>query len=212
MPAHDAILFDLDGVLVDSRHAFARSLNAALAANGLAQRPEHELYRYIGPPLHTTLADLGAGDRAQACVDAYRERYLTHSASETEVVAGIGPVLAALGEQVPMVVATSKTQALAEPLLAALGLRQYFSAVVGPDLAAENESKATTVGRALTHLPADARPVMVGDRKYDIAGAAAHGLKCIGVLWGIGSEAELTEAGAARLASAPADLLTLVDI
>ena len=210
MPAHDAILFDLDGVLVDSRTAFARSLNAALAANGLRERPEHELHRYIGPPLHATLAELGAGDRVQPCVDAYRARYRSHSAAETEVVPGIEEILARLADQVPLVVATSKSQALAEPLLDALALRRYFTAVVGPDLAADNESKATTIGRALTHVPADAHAVMIGDRKYDVAGAAAHGLACVGVLWGIGSEAELTEAGAARLAHAPADLLALL--
>jgi phosphoglycolate phosphatase-like HAD superfamily hydrolase len=49
---HDAVLFDLDGVLVDSRTPFARSVNGALASHGLAARPEHELIQYLGPPLH----------------------------------------------------------------------------------------------------------------------------------------------------------------
>jgi phosphoglycolate phosphatase len=47
---------------------------------------------------------------------------------------------------------------------------------------------------------------MVGDRRYDVLGAAAHGLPCVGVLWGVGSEEELREAGAAALADAPAML------
>lgn len=211
MPGHDALLFDLDGVLVDSRTAFVRSLNAALAAHGLPERAPADLHRFIGPPLHATLAELGAGDAVQSCVEAYRARYRTHSAAETEVVPGMPDVLRALSARVPLVVATSKSQALAEPLLDALALRQYFTAVVGPDLAADNEPKSATIGRALGHLSATSQPVMIGDRKYDVAGAAAHGLPCVGVLWGIGSADELTAAGARALARTPDELLSLVD-
>ena len=47
---------------------------------------------------------------------------------------------------------------------------------------------------------------MVGDRRYDIAGAHANGLRGIGVLWGYGDREELTAAGADLLAASPADL------
>jgi phosphoglycolate phosphatase len=47
---------------------------------------------------------------------------------------------------------------------------------------------------------------MVGDRRYDVIGAAAHGVVCIGVLWGIGSEEELREAGAEAIVRAPEEL------
>ena len=48
---------------------------------------------------------------------------------------------------------------------------------------------------------------MVGDTRFDVIGAHAHGLACIGVLWGIGSEEELREAGADLLVATPQDLL-----
>ena len=48
--------------------------------------------------------------------------------------------------------------------------------------------------------------IMVGDRRYDIAGAHANGLRAIGVLWGYGARQELEEAGADLLVAAPADL------
>jgi phosphoglycolate phosphatase len=51
-----AVLFDLDGVLVNSRAAIAGSLNRALAANGLPEHPEPELHRFIGPALATVFA------------------------------------------------------------------------------------------------------------------------------------------------------------
>ena len=51
---------------------------------------------------------------------------------------------------------------------------------------------------------------MVGDRLHDVHDAAAHGLDCIGVLWGIGSREELVAAGAVAVADTPADLQELL--
>jgi phosphoglycolate phosphatase len=107
------------------------------------------------------------------------------------------------------VVATSKSQALAEPLLEQLGVRAHFRAVYGPSLQARDESKSETIARALEGLPLSRRPVMVGDRKFDVLGARAHDLPCVGVLWGIGGEQELREAGAVVLVDEPADLVEL---
>jgi phosphoglycolate phosphatase len=67
-----------------------------------------------------------------------------------------------------------------------------------------------TVGRAIAALPSGARPIMVGDRKYDIAAAHEHEIPAIGVLWGVGSEEELLGAGADELARTPAELSSLL--
>jgi len=201
---HDAILFDLDGVLVDSRVPITRSLNAALAAHGHPGRPAAELHQFIGPPLHEAFRRLTGEADVDAFVAAYRDRYRVKMDAETVVVDGVPGMLAGLAP--PAVVATSKPRALAEPLLEALGLREHFLAVEGPSLSADGESKAVTIGRALSALPAGARPVMVGDRMHDVHGAAAHGLDCIGVLWGIASREELVEAGAAAIAATPEGL------
>jgi phosphoglycolate phosphatase len=211
MPDHDAVLFDLDGVLVDSRTPFARSVNSALAAHGLPPRPEHELHQYLGPPLHRTFQALVA-DRAlvQPCVDLYRARYRKLAASETTIFPGIRELLETISERLPLVVATSKPRALAEPLLDALGLRRFFVAVIGPELDSENEQKTVTIGRALQELPPGAQPVMVGDRKHDIRAAHDHDLRVIGVLWGIGTVEELRTAGADALVQTPADLAVLL--
>jgi phosphoglycolate phosphatase len=186
-------LFDLDGVLVDSRGAFSRAVNAALVANGLPARSEDELHQYLGPPLHHAFADL-VDDHAlvQRCVDAYRVIYSERAATETAVFPGIRDLLADLSRRVTLVVATSKPRALAEPLLRALELRGFFAAV--------------TVERAIRELPSGARPVMVGDRRYDIVAAHENAILAVGALWGIGSEQELVAAGADDLARTPAEL------
>jgi phosphoglycolate phosphatase len=209
MPA-DAAIFDLDGVLADSRLAFARCVNAALAGAGLPERPPEELHPFLGPPLYGTFVQL-TGDEAvaQACLDAYRARYREHSAAETTVPDGMAEAIRELADHMPLAVATSKARALSVPLLEALGLLDRFAVVEGPALDAHLEPKAETIGRALRGLPVDARPVMVGDTRFDVVGAHAHGLPCIGVLWGIGSEEELREAGADAIAATPADVVEL---
>ena len=209
MPA-DAVLFDLDGCLVDSRVPFARSINAALDEHGLPQRPEHELHAFLGPPIHTTFCDLyGDEQLAHSLVDSYRRHYRARAAAETPVFDGVPEVVAELSLRVPLVVATSKPHALADPLLEALGLRPHFRAVVGPELSAVNEPKSATVERALRHV--SGRVVMVGDRRFDIEAARHHGLRSVGVLWGIGAEAELRSAGADALVERPDQLPAAID-
>jgi phosphoglycolate phosphatase len=207
----DAAIFDLDGVLADSRVAFARCVNAALVAAGVPERDPAELHPYLGPPLHATFVEL-TGDRAlaQRCLDAYRARYRERAAAETTVPDGMADAIATLAARMPLAVATSKPLALSTPLLDALGLLSHFGVVEGPSLQAEAEPKAETIRRALLGLPAAARPVMIGDRRFDVEGAHAHGLPCIGVLWGIGTEEELRAAGADAIVASPAELVEAV--
>jgi phosphoglycolate phosphatase len=215
LTATDAVLFDLDGVIVDSRTAFVRSMNAALLAHGLPEREPAELTPYLGPPLHRTFATLagesGAGEHVvDGLVMAYRARYRTTMAAESAVFPGMAEALEQLAATMPLVVATSKSQALAEPLLEQLGVLGHFQAVYGPSLQARDEAKSLTIARALEALRHARRPVMVGDRKFDVVGARAHDLPCVGVLWGIGSERELREAGAAVLVDEPAELVEVL--
>lgn len=208
----DAVLFDLDGCLVDSRVPFTRSVNAALVEHGLAPRPDEELHGYLGPPIHATFRGMVGDERlVQSLVDAYRRRYRERAAAETPVFAGVPEVVVGLARRVPLVVATSKPHALAEPLLRALGLRDHFRAVVGPDLAAVDEPKTATVERALAHVRDHRRVVMVGDRRFDVEAARRHGLRSVGVLWGIGSAGELRAAGADVLVDHPSELPAAID-
>ena len=204
------VLFDLDGVLVDSRGPISSCINHALAANGRPERDPADLYRYIGPPLLSAFAELldepVASPAVARCAATYRERYAVASLTETAVTPGIDEVLAALqGAGRRLAVATSKPRAFAEPLLEALGMRRYFDAVAGPELDATGEDKTTTVGNALRALGAT-RGAMVGDRSFDMVAARAHGLRAVGVGWGIGSITELEAAGADEIVATPGEL------
>jgi phosphoglycolate phosphatase len=216
MPAaSDAVvLFDLDGVLADSRAPISGCINHALAEHGYAPRPPAELHASIGALLPAVFAEIIAAPpdspAIAACVATYRARYATASLTETTAAPGIADALAGLAAAGRRLgVATSKPRPFAEPLLEALGLRQFFAVVAGPELDMGAEDKTATVGAALRALDAD-RGAMVGDRSFDMVAAHAHGLRAIGVGWGIGSREELLAAGADTIVDTPAGLAAAV--
>jgi phosphoglycolate phosphatase len=196
-----AVLFDLDGVLIDSVESITASMRHALVALGRAPRTAPELRRFVGPPLEETAAALLSCDEPEAIarwVKACREHYAVHCVEQTRAMPGLCDVIPALAARVPLAVATSKPEVYSERLLEAFGVRRHFRALVGRTLALDRETKARVIGRALAALglPDGSEAVMVGDREHDVHGAAAHGMPTIGVLHGAGDEAELRAAGA----------------
>ncbi len=201
------VIFDLDGVLVDSRAAIAGCMNHALTVLGRPTRPEPDLYAYIGPPISHSFGDvLGLAPEdpeVVAMMAAYRERYASVSLTATTVEPGMPEALDRLAGDHRLAVATSKPTAFAEPLLDAVGLSAYFDVIAGPALDEHAEPKTETLRAALARL-GPTRAVMVGDRSFDVLAAHANGLPAIGVRWGIGSAQELSEAE--RLIDRPAEL------
>ncbi len=207
-PAPVAVLFDLDGVLIDSRRAITGALNRTLEELGLPRRDPSELQSWIGPPLMETWGDLVGAEQAPDALERYRAQYRAVMLEETTLAPGVLPVVAALAERVPLAVATTKARDFAVPICEALGLAEHLRAIEGPDDLRKAEPKTITVGKALAAMglePGAAAP-LVGDRRHDAEAAAANGLPCVGVLWGIGDEAELRDAGADPIVADPAEL------
>jgi phosphoglycolate phosphatase len=211
--APDAILFDLDGTLVDSEPGIVASCRAALRAlghrgDGLA------VSDLIGPPLEevmaTVLARLG-DDRVDAAVAAYRAHYGAEGLMATTAYPGVAAALERLASRgIPLFVATSKRTVFAERILANLGLVGRFAAVHGSEPGGAVDVKAELIADLMSRRGLRAeRCLMVGDRRQDVAGARANGMAAVGVLWGYGDRAELAEAGAQRILAEPAELVAL---
>jgi phosphoglycolate phosphatase len=209
----EAVLFDLDGVLLDSATAIIDCINEALVSLGEPARPPANLRRFVGPPLADGFAELIGPERAGELVAAYRTRYATASLEHTTVFPGMVEVLEYLGARVPLAVATSKPLAYTKPLCDHLELTPYFAAIEGPGLS-ETEPKTITVRRALDALglQAGAAAPLIGDRLHDVEAAHANRLRCVAVLWGFGDEAELRGAGADAVVSDPAQLAGAVGL
>ncbi len=113
--------------------------------------------------------------------------------------AGIPDALAQLQDRgVPLAVATSKLQGEADRILRDFGIAEFFTAVAGAS--PERISKADVVAHALERLETSSihTPLMVGDRLWDIEGAATHGVPTILVSWGY-ARAEEFELALARV-------------
>jgi phosphoglycolate phosphatase len=197
----DAALFDLDGCLIDSRAGILASVGVAMTACGFAPLPDAELEWLIGPPLRSGFAELcrrvGRDESvAQALLDAYRADYHETMLDRTPLVPGMEALVRRLSAMRPVGVVTSKPRVLALEILEHHGMTEVLSVVEGPTFDEADEPKTVTLGRALVELDGLTASVMVGDRHHDIEAGRAHRLRTIGVTWGIGSAAELGEAGA----------------
>ena len=192
------ILFDLDGVLIDSLASIHAALNHALAALGRPTIDAAAARPLIGPPLHASARSLVGDDPAEVerFIDLYRARYAAICERESAPAAGLTTTLAALRGRWPLAVATHKPERFARAILRALGVDGDFAAIVGGALDG-SDTKAAIIGRALAALGAGpAGALMIGDRAHDVVGAAAHGIPTIGVLSGMGSREELAAVGA----------------
>jgi phosphoglycolate phosphatase len=214
--ARTVLLFDLDGTLTDPRPGLVGSIRYALERLGAACPSDEALASYIGPPLRGTFAALLATTEPGRIEDAmrlYRERYGVAGLFENAVYAGIPETLAELAATTARrYIATAKPAVFARRIADHFGLARHFDGIYGPELDGRFDAKADLIAHLLAaEGVAAANAVMIGDRANDIAAARANRVRSVGVLWGYGSAAELTDAGADALCAAPGDLSACLD-
>jgi phosphoglycolate phosphatase len=205
----DTVFFDLDGTLSDPKIGITTSIQYALAKFDIRVPTQDELTWCIGPPLHASFkALLGSSDAdADRAVAFYRERFGDVGLFENTLYAGIEDVLTAVAPARRLFVATSKPHVFADRIIDHFGLRRHFERVFGSELDGTRVHKTDLLRYALDETSTDpARAIMIGDRKHDMIGAANNGIGTIGVLYGYGSRAELTEAGAHHLCATPSEI------
>jgi phosphoglycolate phosphatase len=202
--------FDLDGTLTDPKPGITRCIQYALERLGFPVPSQDDLVCCIGPPLHASMKKfVGTDELAHRAVELYRERFRDVGLFENEAYAGIEETLAkvAVGGR-RLFVATSKPKVYADRIVEHFGLGGLFEHVFGSELDGTRTDKADLLAYALSAAKVDpARAIMIGDRSHDVVGARKNGMKAIGVLYGYGSLAELTDAGADHLCAAHPDLV-----
>jgi phosphoglycolate phosphatase len=202
--------FDLDGTLTDPKPGITGCIQYALDRLGFPAPHADDLVWCIGPPLHASMKIfVGTDELAHRAVELYRERFRDVGLYENRLYDGIEKTLsevAACGR--PLFVATSKPKIYADRIIEHFGLRHHFQQVFGSELDGTRTDKAELLAYALAEAKVDpARAIMIGDRSHDVIGARKNGMKAIGVLYGYGSLAELTEAGAHHLCAAHPEVI-----
>lgn len=205
------ILFDLDGTLTDPQEGFVNSIGFALTSLGIVPPPAEELCRFIGPPIHGTFQSLLGSDDpvlVEEAVSLYRRRLGAEGICENAAYPGVAEMLTELkAAGKTLFVATAKPLEFAVPILEYCGLRGFFTGVYGSQLERTNTPKGELIRAILSvHGISAASAVMVGDRSHDILGARECGVFSVGVTYGYGSAAELSEAGADAICGSVAEV------
>lgn len=197
------VLFDLDGTLTDPKTGITSCVQYALADAGIEEPDLDKLEPFIGPPLTDSFREFYGFDDEQIkrAIDKYHERFDEKGIFENEIIEGIPELLKALKDAGCRVsIASSKPRPLVIRILEHFEIAQYFDTVVGSELDGRFATKEAVVEEALKQLVPSVYEkedvAMVGDRKFDIQGARAHGLTGIGVSFGYAGEHELEDAGA----------------
>ena len=207
-----AILFDLDGTLTDSGEGIINSVIPALEYYGIEIPSREELRVFVGPPLHDTFLRFGVpADQLDNATEIYRSRYIPIGKFENAPYPGIPELLETLKAQGhKLFVATSKPEPMAVEILEHFDLARYFGRICGASMDTSRSSKEAVIAYLLEQNGSAENMVMVGDTKYDVIGAKAHGIPTIGVSWGYGEIDEMLEAGAAAIAHTTQELLELL--
>ena len=209
---YQSILFDLDGTLTDSGEGIMKSTIYTLTHYGIEAPPEAQLRTVVGPPLTESFARFGVPqDKLTEAVEIYRSRYIPIGRFENHPYPGIEILLENLQRNGhKLYIATSKPEWMSIEILEHFGLAKYFDIICGAATDFSRNSKEAVIAHLLSQCEEQDRAVMVGDTAYDVIGAKAHGIPCIGVSWGYGNIKEMEEAGAIAIAHTMEQLYDLL--
>jgi phosphoglycolate phosphatase len=210
---HPAVLFDLDGTLIDSRLTIAAACNHALAWAGREPLATDIVAGFVGDGARMLIARALGLDARQEEVGRVLGEFLQFYAANpilgTTWMPGALEALDALSEH-PLAIVTNKARVATEPVLEALGIRARFATIVaGGD--APNKPDPAPVAMAIRALGADvAGAWVVGDGVQDVLAGRAAGCRTVAVLGGFASEAQLRAAGPDVVLSSLVELAAVV--
>jgi len=197
-----ALIFDLDGTLIDSKLDLALAVNAALDEMDRQPLPHEQIYGYVGqgaPMLIQRSLGPGAGEEeCKLALDFFLRYYRAHMLDNTVAYPGVREGLEQLAG-LPMAVLTNKPVRFSRDIIAGLGLAKYFRYIYGGN--SFERKKPDPMGtevllRDFSIAPREA--MIVGDSEIDVQTARNAGTWACGVTYGLGSE---------RLAEYPPDIL-----
>jgi phosphoglycolate phosphatase len=185
-----ALIFDLDGTLIDSKQDLIHSINAMLRELGRGELAEETISGYIGhgaPKLVArALGDESTEEERQQALQFFLRYYEQHKMDTTRTYPGVAETLEKLSS-VPMAVLTNKPVRISVRILDAMGLSKYFRSIYGGNSFETKKPDplgARTILRELRAVPHET--LLVGDSEVDVQTARNAGTLAAAVNYGFG--------------------------
>ncbi len=211
-----AILFDLDGTLLDTLKDLANAMNLALSNLGFAVHPVEAYKYFVGDGIEAEArralpADFRDEKTVKKCVAIARDRYSQCWADNTRPYPGIAELLISLqSKHIPMTILSNKPDDFTKIVVKKLLSKWSFEIVrgAGPQTPVKpNPLAALQIAEQLNIAPG--KFVYLGDTNTDMQTANSAGMYAVGALWGFRTAKELKDNGAKILVEKPADVISL---
>lgn len=202
-----AILFDLDGTLLNTLDDLADAVNATLVHFGCPQRTREEVRQFVGNGaerlIRLALPGKPEDPEIPEVLAYFKEYYAAHSQVKTCPYAGIIEALEEVKNEFPVAIVSNKPDNAVKILC-----KQYFDGVfaLGESSSCPRKPSPDMVKIAMGALGAQ-RCIYVGDSEVDVMTAENAGIPCLSVLWGFRDREMLADAGAKHFCKAPAELI-----
>ena len=212
-----AVLFDLDGTLLDTLDDLTSSMNRALSAAGFPVHPREAYKIFVGDGMETLVTRaLPDPARNKETVEklflAMRSDYSAHWADQTRAYDGVSEMLGALEKRgLKLAVLSNKPDDFTQDVISRFFPDVPFIEVRGQKKGGPKKPDpfgALEIARSLNLKPLDF--LYLGDTSTDMRTAVAAGMFPVGALWGFRSKAELLESGAKTVIEHPMELLKLL--
>lgn len=210
----EAVLFDLDGTIIDTNELIIQSFLHALQGVVREDFGREHIIPSMGQPLTMQLRQFSGRDEVEDLTQRYREYNYRRHDEMVSLFPGVAEVVPALREAgLKLGIVTTKMRASSQRALELLGILKYMDTIVALDDVEHAKPHPEPVAKAIAALGVDpAATLMVGDSSVDIQSAIAAGAVPVGVAWSLKGEQLLRDAGAAHVLREMDELLTLSGI
>jgi phosphoglycolate phosphatase len=193
---YQAMLFDLDGTLLDSKKDIALATNATLAHMGCDPIAEDTIYTFVGKGVRDLIRGaLGKGprEREDDALNFFNTYYLAHCADHSKFFRGVTGTLNDLAVRgVKLAVLTNKPQMFTDAILTALGAASQFGRVVSAEAGFPNKPDKTSACDIMASFGVTPdQTLMVGDSIVDLQTAENVGMDCALMLYGFSPREEM---------------------